>query len=178
MNTFTKYWWLALVKGILLILLAFFVFRHPVDALVGVAIYIGFTLLLTGIVEIMGSIAVKDIVPKWGWGLFGGILDVIFGIILLSNPALSAATFPFIIGFWIIFYGVMTFAGSFTEKRNGNTNWWIGVLYGLLSIFIGFMITNNLMVGIMAITWWMGLGFLLAGIINITIGISLKPKNK
>ena len=136
MNTFSKYWWLALIKGILLILLAFFVFRHPVNALVGVAIYIGITLMLTGIVEIIGFIATKDIVPKWGWGLVGGIMDLIFGIILLSNPVLSAATLPFIIGFLIIFYGIMTFANSFTEKRNGNANWWMGVIYGILSILI------------------------------------------
>lgn len=178
MNTFSKYWWLALVKGILLILLAFFVFRHPVNALVGVAIYIAITLLLTGVIEIISSVAAKEFAPKWGWGLVGGILDLIFGIILLSNPALSAATLPFVIGFWIIFYGVMTFANSFTEKRNGNPNWWTGVLYGLLSLFIGFIITNNILLGIMAITWWMGFGFLLAGIINITIGLSLKPKKQ
>ncbi len=177
MNTVTKYWWLALVKGILLIVLAFMVFRHPVSALVGVAIYIGITLLLTGITEIFASTASKGVEPRWGWGLASGILDLLFGFILLSNPGLSAATLPFVVGFWIIIYGVMTFVDSFTQKKTGNSNWWLSTLYGLLSVIIGFFITNNVMAGILTITWWMGFGFLLAGIIYISVGLRLKPKN-
>ena len=36
-----KYWWLVLIKGIILVVLSFFIFGHPVSALVGLALYIG-----------------------------------------------------------------------------------------------------------------------------------------
>lgn len=153
------------------------VFRHPVSALVGVAIYIGITLLLTGITEIFASLATKDVMPKWGWGLAGGIIDLLFGFILLSNPALSAATIPFVVGFWIMIYGVMAFVDSFSSKKAGQSNWWLGTLNGILSVIIGFFITNNILAGMFAITWWMGFAFILAGIINISIGLKLKPKS-
>jgi uncharacterized membrane protein HdeD (DUF308 family) len=36
-----KYWWLILLRGIILIALAWYVFVNPVGALVGLALYIG-----------------------------------------------------------------------------------------------------------------------------------------
>ena len=42
-----NYWWLLLLKGLILIALSFYVFRHPVDSLVGLAIYFGIALLMS-----------------------------------------------------------------------------------------------------------------------------------
>lgn len=174
MNALKKYWWLALIKGILLIILSFMVFRHPMDALVGVAIYIGITLILTALTEIAFAFATKDVAPKWGWGLAGGIIDLAFGFILLSNPALTAATIPFVVGFWIIICGISAFANSFSLKKEGDSGWWFGILIGVFSAIIGVFIINNLLAGVLTITSWMGLGFMLAGILNIGIGFKLK----
>ena len=174
MNTLSKYWWVSLLKGIILIILAIFVFRHPVGALVGIAIYIGVSLLLTGIIQTIVSVAGKDSVPNWGWGLAGGLFDIFFAIVFLSNPALTAAAIPFVVGFWMIFYGVMAFANSFQVKKEGNANWWLEMIGGLLTIFIGFVISGNLLAGALAITIWMGIGFLLAGIIYVFAAFGLK----
>ena len=174
MKTLSKYWWIALLKGIILIILAIFVFRHPIGALVGVAVYIGVSLLLTGITQTLVSIAGKDAVPNWGWGLAGGLFDIFFSIFFLSNPALTAAALPFVVGFWMIFYGVMTFANAFQAKKEGNSNWGLEMIGGLLTIFIGFVISGNLLAGTLAITIWMGIGFLLAGIIYVFAAFGLK----
>ena len=174
MNTLSKHWWVALLKGIILIILAIFVFRHPVGALVGIAIYIGVSLLLTGIIQTIVSVAGEDSVPNWGWGLAGGLFDIFFAIVFLSNPALTAAAIPFVVGFWMIFYGVMAFANSFQVKKEGTANWWLEMIGGLLTIFIGFVISGNLLAGALAITIWMGIGFLLAGIIYVFAAFGLR----
>ena len=77
-------------------------------------------------------------------------------------------------GFWMIFYGVMTFANSFEVKKEGNANWWLEMLGGLLTIFIGFVISGNILAGTMAITIWMGIGFLLAGIVYVVAAFGIK----
>jgi hypothetical protein len=41
-----KNWWVVLLKGIILILLAIYVFQHPVGTLVGIALYIGIATLV------------------------------------------------------------------------------------------------------------------------------------
>lgn len=173
-----KYWWIALVKGIILIILAILIFRHPVSALIGVAIYIGVSLLITGIVQTVISLSIKNAVQGWGWGLAGGLFDIFFAIIFLSNPALTAAALPFVVGFWMIFYGVMTFANSFEVKKEGNSNWWLETVGGLLTIFIGFVISGNILAGTLAITIWMGIGFMLAGIVYVFAAFGLKSLTK
>ncbi|WP_296705111.1 DUF308 domain-containing protein, partial [Algoriphagus sp.] len=90
---------MALLRGIILTILAIYIFQNPVSALVGIAIYISISLLFTGITQIIVSLAAKDTIENWGWGLAGGIIDILFAGVLLSNPSLSAASLPFAVGF-------------------------------------------------------------------------------
>jgi len=174
MKALQKLWWFTLLRGIILVLLAFFVFRHPVNAIIGVAVYIGVSLLMTGIIQTGVSFASKGAIPNWGWALAGGLIDILFGFVLLSNPALTAASLPFVVGFWIIVSGIMSLADAFQRRKQENTQWGLGMLGGILSIIIGYFITNNTLVGMLTITTWMAIGFAIAGIVNITIGFKLK----
>ncbi len=103
MTTVSKYWWLALVKAIVLIFLAIFTFRHPFNALVGLGVYISISFLITGIFQTALAITSRDIRPNWCWMLAGGLLDIVFAFVLFSNPAVTAATLPFVVGFWVLF---------------------------------------------------------------------------
>ena len=172
-----KYWWLILIKGIILILFSFFIFGHPVSALIGLALYIGITLLVTGILLIITSLSIRGSDDQWGWKLAEGIVDVIFAFILLSNPAVTASVFPFVVGFWMIFYGVMLFSGSFSAKKAGDNNWWVGLLGGILTVIFGYIIMTDILTGAIAITFWIGAGFLLFGIVNVFIALRLKRLN-
>ncbi len=89
-TTTFKNWWLVLIKGIILIILAFVIFRHPVGILMGITVYMGIGLLLTGIALIIAAIAARNDIENWGWRLAEGILDALFGIMLLANPRITA----------------------------------------------------------------------------------------
>lgn len=178
MKNAMKYWWLVLLKGIILILLSFYVFGHPVGALLGLTLYLGIALMMTGFFLIAAAISNKDVDDQWGWRLAEGILDVILAFILLANPAVTAAVFPFVVGFWMIFYGIMIFSGSFTVKKSGEGTWWLNLLIGLLTIFMGYIIMTDFFAGTVAITFWMGAGILLFGIINVVMALNMRKLNK
>lgn len=174
MMNIQKYWWLALLRGIILIVLSIYIFQNPVSALLGVALYISISLLFTGFMQIFISLSARGEVENWGWGLAGGIVDLFFAFVLLSNPEMSAASLPFAIGFWLIFSGVMTFVNSFRIKKEGSSSWWMETISGILSVIVGYMISSNLFVGTFAVTAWLGFGFLLAGIASITLAFEIK----
>lgn len=178
MKNKAKNWWLVLIKGIILILLSFFVFQHPIESLVGLALFVGISLLLTGIFIIIAAISVSKYDDNWGWRLAEGIMDVIFAIVLLSNPGITAAVFPFIVGFWMIVYGIMVFSGSFKSKKEGDGNWWLSLLGGILTVLFGWFVMTDFFTGAVAITIWIGLGFLILGIVNIVISMKLKKLDK
>jgi len=172
-----KNWWLMLLKGIVLIVLSFFVFRHPIGSLIGLSVFIGVALLLTGIFQIIAGFMVSGVDDNWGWRLAEGIIDVIFAIVLLSNPGITAAVFPFIIGFWMIVYGVMIFSGSFKSKKEGDGNWWLSLLGGILTVIFGWFVMTDFFAGALAITIWIGIGLLILGIVNIVMSLHLKKLN-
>ena len=173
----TKNWWLILLKGIVLIVLSFFVFNHPIGSLLGLSVFIGVALLLVGIFQIMAGFMVRKFDDNWGWQLAEGIIDVIFAIILLSNPAVTAVVFPFVVGFWMIFYGVIIFSGSFKSKKEGDGNWWMSLLGGILTVLVGWFIMTDFFAGALAITTWIGIGLLIFGIVNIVMSFYLKKLN-
>ena len=169
-----KYWWLVLIKGIILVVLSFFIFGHPVSALVGLAVYIGISLLLTGVLLVVTGLSNRKTDDQWGWKLTEGIVDILFAFILLSNPAITATVFPFVVGFWLIFYGVMLFSGSFSAKKAGDTSWWVNLIGGILTVIVGYIIMTDLIAGALAITFWIGAGFLIFGLVNISIAFRMK----
>ena len=119
MKNTVKNWWLVLIKGIVLILLSFFVFKHPVGSLLGLTLYLSIGLFFTGIVLIITSLSSIKTDENWGWKLAEGILDTIFALVLISNPGVTLAIFPCIIGFLMVFYGIMIDVGSFQAKKSG-----------------------------------------------------------
>ncbi len=57
---------MVLIKGIIMILLAILVFNHPGATLLGVAVYLGIGLVITGIIAIGLGIAERKLSPELG----------------------------------------------------------------------------------------------------------------
>jgi uncharacterized membrane protein HdeD (DUF308 family) len=169
--------WLVLIKGIILILLGFYVFRHPVDALVGLALYVGISLLITGIFLVIAALSFRKKLDTWSWRLAEGIIDIVFALVLLSNPAVTAAVFPFVVGFWIIVYGVIFIADAVRDKEEGAGDWWMGLVGGIAGVIIGYFVTSNPIAGAISVTFWIGLAFLLLGIVNVAASFRMKKIN-
>lgn len=174
MQTLFKNWWLALVKGIILIVLAILVFRHPVATILGFTIYLGIGLFLAGVIEMVTAFQLRQLEKRWGWSLAGGAIDVLFGLILLSNPGITAVVLPFVVGFWAVFYGTLLITASIASRAEdyaGPRQGWIG---GALTLLAGLLIIFNPAVGIAAITILIGIALLIAGIVNILVALGLR----
>ena len=76
--------------------------------------------------------------------LVEGAVDILFAFVLLTNPEVTAAVFPFVVGFWIIFYGIVSMVDSFGTKKAKASDWWMGFIGGIATVIIGYVITNNL----------------------------------
>lgn len=163
-------WYLQLIKGIVLILLAIMVFSSPGGALLAWAIYIGIGMLLSGIVLIILGFSARRILPNWGWRVFEGVIDIFLGFILISNPVVTAAVLPFVLGFWGSFYGIMLFVDAFSDKANMGIKMISGILIFILSTTIIF---NPLFFGL-TLAIWFGIILLVAGIYNVVFSFSLK----
>ena len=169
-NAINKNWWLVLLKGLILIGLSFIVFNHPGDTLLGITLIIGIGVLLTGIAIIVIALSGRKDIDNWGWKLAEGMLDVLFGFILIANPEITAVVIPFMIGFWAMFYGVILAANAFSSKKFS----WAMLIAGILTIILGYIVIFNPIVFGLTISIWIGITLLFVGIYNVFFAFDIK----
>ena len=75
----------------------------------------------------------------WGWRLFEGIVDVLFGLVMLIHPMISAALIPVIIGIWVFIRGLMYLIDALSWRRNRSRDWSGYAVIGVLLMVFGFL---------------------------------------
>lgn len=172
-NAISKNWYMVLIGGIIMILLALLIFSSPANALLSYALYIGLGMGLSGIFKIIRGFQAKGIVEGWGWIVFDGAMSLILGFVLVAHPALTAAILPFIFGFWAAFYGFFMVIDAFSGE--GSTG--MKLLGGVLTVILGFGIMFNPLFMGMSMAVWVGIILLIIGVITVIGAFNLKKMN-
>lgn len=169
-----KNWWLLIIKGLLLIVLALLIFKHTRESIMAISIFMGSGLIIMGITLLIISIEMKKSMENWTFRLAEGLMDIVFGFFLLAHPGLTAAVIPIFIGFWIIFYGVLMISGAlqFPDERKLEKK---GVIiFAIVTILLGFMVSFNSTLGIITIGILIGVPVLIIGLANIFFALRLR----
>lgn len=175
-----KNWWVSLVIGVLALIVGVWSMTTPDVTLVALTYVFIFTFFLTGIFEIIFAVSNKDTLSGWGWTLAGGIIDIVFGILILTLPPIVAAvTLVYFVGFWIIFRCIWMI-GESMELKKMNVNGWgwllalaiLGVLFG-----ITFLI-SPLFTGAVFIVAFVAVAFIIYGIFRIYMAFRMRSINQ
>jgi uncharacterized membrane protein HdeD (DUF308 family) len=100
-------WWALLIEGIIGIVIAVLVVALPAVSALALVYLIAFWAILTGILEIMGGIQLRDFIKNEWLFILAGILSVAFGILVIRNPVAGAVAEIWIIGAYAIVFGVV-----------------------------------------------------------------------
>lgn len=110
-------WWLAIV-GVAGIAAGILTFAWPVKTAIILLLFIACWAIVTGVMEIWGAIKLrKEIENEWLLGL-GGLITVIFGVILIARPAVGALAVAWMIGWFAILLGVTWIALALRLKKH------------------------------------------------------------
>ncbi|TDQ73513.1 HdeD family acid-resistance protein [Sphingobacterium yanglingense] len=174
-----KHWYIPLIIGILLILLGFYTISTPVASFLALTILFSWSFIISGLLEIVFAVQNKDEIEGWGWYLAGGILYTLFGALLFANPAMSAMTLTFVIGFYIMFRSIQLMAFSFDLKQYGSKNWgWITV-WAVLGLIFSFILLWNPAFAGLSLVIWVALAIISIGFSACFLAFQLKGiKNK
>lgn len=169
-NQISSNWYMVLIKGIIMVLLAAMILYNPEEALVAYSVYIGIGLIVAGLAVIARGFSLRKVSDNWGWSILEGFLDLFIGYVILSNPENTALILPFIFGFWAVFYGVYLIINSAAGTGNG----WMSVLAGILLMIGGYFIMFNPGFAGISMAVWVAILLLIAGIYNVIMSFSLK----
>lgn len=163
----SKYNWMSLATGVLLIIAAVYMFANPATPLAVLGFVFSIAVLLGGVFELVRYFgALKP--ARTGWDLVNGILTVVVGLILLSASAGAQATYiPTIVGVWLIAWALirlMTAQGlkylSFAAGRHLQFSAIGTLILGLLVLLF------PMFFGAVAV-WLIALVLLLAGLVFV-----------
>lgn len=149
--------WLLIIS-ILLILSGIYVLFNPITALVASALSIGIILILIGTGYLIMFRQSNSYIM-----LTMGILDLLIGILFLTNIGVTAMSMPIIFGLWILFNGISQLVMGIEMKgisvESPAWKWLIGS--GIFGIIFSLLVFAYPMLGTAAIT--LILGFYLIG---------------
>ena len=152
-------WWLVLVEGIIVALLGLVLLVAPGASLVFLVWLLGIYLLIAGIFRIVGIFLDSS---SWGWKLAAGILCLIAGFAVLSNPlwstTLASTWLVILVGFLAMLQGA---AGLVVALQGGG--WGIGAL-SVLGILFGLFLVINPLIGVATLTFILAIFMLIGGV--------------
>lgn len=163
--------WLT-VTGIIFILAGITVLAYPGLTLESLAVLLGISILITGILQTAAFIGNTQ--EERGWVLFAGIADVIIGVFLLFNITPTALALPFVIGFWAMFTSLSKVAAAFSLKKRDFNNWGVLLAAGIIGFVIACLIIYYPVFGALFITAYVSVFLLFAGAMSISEAVFIK----
>lgn len=173
-----KNWWVSILIGIFAAILGVWCIFTPLSTFLAMTILFVVGFFVGGIFEIIFAITNMNSMRNWGWTLVIGIIDVVFGIILMSNMLISAEVLNYFIIFWILFQSIWGIGVSLDLKNIQGSGW--GVLLVLCIVGVLFAIACLFQPDISAVfaAYMLGFSFLTYGIFRIYLGVRLRSIHK
>ncbi|TBW69647.1 DUF308 domain-containing protein, partial [Staphylococcus lugdunensis] len=107
--------WSSLIIGTLLLIIAVVIFSNPVQNFYTLTWLIGLLIMIGGVIQLLFRRTAKKLVGvNTKLILINGIIDLIFGILVVFNVGASSVFFVFMFAFWFIFSSVI---GLFTLSQ-------------------------------------------------------------
>jgi uncharacterized membrane protein HdeD (DUF308 family) len=111
-----KYWWVILVRGIILVLLGIAMFAWPKATLLVFVVLFAAYLFVDGIMAIFQGFSQRRDGQPSGWSFAQGVLAIVAGIVVLVWPNAVGTVIIYIIAIWAILAGIGGIAGGFRMK--------------------------------------------------------------
>ena len=168
-------WWMFLLTGIAWLIIGWVALRFTPASVATVGVLLGVLFLFSMFNEFMLA-AVRS---SWRW------LHVLMGVIFAFGAGWSFArpfdafwTLASILGLLLIFRGALDIISS-VDARDANSAWWLGLVAGILEIFLGFWASQQYYAiqGTLLLVW-IGLFALFRGISEFVIAFELRKAQR
>lgn len=126
-----------IVLGIVFIVGGVFAIAMPLYSSLAVALVVGWTLIIVGIVELIQAWSIRT----WGgfiWQLVIGLIVLVGGIAVIVDPIVAALTLTLLVGVIFIAKGIFQLVLGFQFRPNANWGWIVAA--GALAVILGLMI--------------------------------------
>jgi len=164
-----RLFWIGLAMAVLGIAAIVF----PLISTMGVALLVGWLLLIFGCITFINSFSIEGTGPFFG-GLLLGLLSLAAGFYLLFHPVVGETALTLMVGIIFMFQGAFEIVFAFeTRPLKG----WVGMLLsGIASIVLSVLIMAGWpAISVVAVGFLLGVDFISTGFGLIFVSQALKP---
>ncbi len=175
----SRVWWIALLRGVLMILLGIYALLHPELTLIVFTKILGAFILIDGVFSILAAIA------GWSesrvWSLARGILSILIGIFVYAHPAIvgaiAAATLIILMSVQIVTGGVMEIIAAIQKRKAIEGEGWL-IFDGIILILLGFLLFLTPFFWGMVLVRVFGVFAIIIGVIAIVLSLRIRSLGK
>lgn len=158
-HALSAHWWLYLIEGVVLVLLGAAAVVVPPLATLAVTIFIGWLLLISGVVGLFTTLWMRH-APGYWWALLSAVLGILVGFMLLARPLTGAFSLTVVLVAFFLIEGVASIMFALEHKRELSGRW-------------GWMLTSGVIDLVLALFIFAGLPSTAAWAIGLLVGINL-----
>lgn len=168
----SRSWWVFLLYGLMAIVFGLFALFQPQTTMWVLMMGVGVLALGDGVVSLVGAFRKSIPLPPWILLVYAA-LSLGFGLLLLFQTQAVATFLIWLLAAWLIVAGLarIVFAVQMRDVIDGK---WLLWLSGLVAIGLGVWFLFNTSVGGVAIAWWLGIGALIYGVLQVAVAFYLR----
>jgi uncharacterized membrane protein HdeD (DUF308 family) len=167
--TLTKKWWVFLVQGIVMILLAILAFSQPALLISFIGAYIA----IDGGLKLFSGFGPQPGDQSRWPALIVGAIGVIVGALIWMNPGFTAQIVTYLIAAWAVVVGVLLVLWGWRFREVISTEWLL-IALGILSIVFGFLVFGNVQAGFFTLQLIFGTYMIVGGIVAIVLSFQVR----
>ncbi|NOX61101.1 MAG: hypothetical protein GXP42_04025 [Chloroflexi bacterium] len=151
-----------LFAGIVSLVIGVLLLTQTTATLALIMLLVGLSWFIQGVFNLMSIFMDKS---QWGWKLFGGVIGVAAGLLVLRNPIESTAVVPAAVALIMGVFGLLIGLSGLIEALQGG-GWGVGV-FGVVAILVGLLFMFNSFVSGQILVWILALLLVVQGALGI-----------
>lgn len=180
MNTIAKMkmrdsnWWVSVLKGVLLVIFGIWLLNSPGENLIKLSLFFGLVIIIGGLLEVALALNFRKNNNNWGWSLASGVLDILIGAFLVSNPSFIFILITTVVSIWLLVRGVLMIRIAIMAKNVNNPNYVYNLVFGIIAIILALVFIWHPQILGITLAFWVALAFISFGIFRIILGLKMR----
>jgi uncharacterized membrane protein HdeD (DUF308 family) len=137
------HWKLFFIEGVILAVLGLLAVAVPMVAGLAVTILFGWLFLVSGIVGLYSTFAMRN-APGFWWSLLSGVLGVVVGLWLLIQPAVGLVSLTYLLIAFFLIEGIATIMFALDHKAALTGRWGWMLVSGIVDLFLAAVVLAGL----------------------------------
>lgn len=130
--------WGLFVMGLLVAICGFVFLFWPGASLIVITQIAGALLIVAGVFDFVAYAQDRKYGTETGWAIVNGVCCILLGLLFLVHPVVSASVLPFLIGVFVLIYGIISIIAAFGMRGLGPI-WGFMLANGLVALLCGIM---------------------------------------